>query len=90
MDKVVKNSNPRKLAYIWRIVRFQINAIKFERKQIPFFSDVFTGVVVVVTWDPCVCSVERNAGKVYPRFKQHLILVSLPLGKTEEFASTTQ
>ena len=90
MDKVVKNSNPRKLAYIWRIVRFQINAIKFERKQIPFFSDVFTGVVVVVTWDPCVCSVERNAGKVYPRFKLYLIFVSLPLGKMEEFASTTQ
>ena len=90
MDKVVKNSNPRKLAYIWRIVRFQINAIKFERKQIPFFSDVFIAVVVVVTWDPCVCSVERNAAKVYARFKQHLILVSLSLGKTEEFASTTQ
>ena len=90
MDKVVKNSTPRKLAYIWRIVRFQIDAIKFERTQIPFFSDVFTAVVVVVTWDPCVCSVERNAGKVYPRFKLYLIFVSLPLGKTEEFASTTQ
>ena len=90
MDKVVKNSTPRKLAYNWRIARFQINAIKFERTQIPFLSDVFTAVVVVVTWDPCVCSMERNAGKVYPRFKQHLILVSPPLGKTEDFASTTQ
>ena len=28
MDKVVKNSTPRKLAYIWRIVRFQMDAIK--------------------------------------------------------------
>ena len=90
MDKFVKNSTPRKLAYIWRIAWFQINAIKFERTQIHLFSDVFTGVVVVVTWDPCVCSVERNAGKVYPRFKQNLILVSLPLGKTEDFASTTR
>ena len=66
MDKVVKNSTPRKLAYIWWIVRFQIDAIKFERTQIHLFSDVFTAVVVVVTWDPCVCSVERDAGKVYP------------------------
>ena len=90
MDKVVKNSTPRKLAYIWRIVRFQIDATKFERTQIHLFSDVFTAVVVVVAQDPCVCSVERNAAKVYPRFKQHLILVSLPLGKTEDFASTTQ
>ena len=40
MDKVVKNSTPRKLAYIWRIVRFQIDAIKFERTQIHLFSDV--------------------------------------------------
>ena len=48
MDKVVKNSTPRKLAYIWRIVRFQIDAIKFERTQIQFFSDVLTAVVVAV------------------------------------------
>ena len=38
----------RWLAYIWRIVRFQIDAIKFERTQIQFFSDVLTAVVVVV------------------------------------------
>ena len=34
MDKVVKNSSPGKLAYICRNMRFQIHAIKFERKQI--------------------------------------------------------
>ena len=38
----------RWLAYIWRIVRFQIDAIKFERTQIQFFSDVLTAVVVAV------------------------------------------
>ena len=48
MDKVVKNSTPTKLAYIWRIVRFQIDAIEVERTQIQFFSDVLTAVVVAV------------------------------------------
>ena len=48
MDKVLKNSTPGKVAHIWRIERFQIDAIKFERKQTHFFSDVFTAVVVVV------------------------------------------
>ena len=38
----------RKVAYIWIIERFPIDAIKFERTQIHFFSDVFTAVVVVV------------------------------------------
>ena len=47
-DKVVKDSTQRKLAYIWWIARFQIDAIKFERTQIHLFSDVFTVVVVVV------------------------------------------
>ena len=41
-DKALKNSTPGKVAYIWRIERFQIDAIKFERTQIHFFSDVFT------------------------------------------------
>ena len=36
------------VAYIWIIERFQIDAIRFERTQIHFFSDVFTAVVVVV------------------------------------------
>ena len=48
MYKALKNSTPGKVAYIWRIERFQIDAIKFERTQIHFFSDVFTAVVVVV------------------------------------------
>ena len=51
MDKEsrrIKNPTPAKLAYIWRIVRFQIDAIKFERTQIQFFSDVLTAVVVAV------------------------------------------
>ena len=38
----------RKVAYIWIVERLQIDAIKFERTQIHFFSDVFTAVVVVV------------------------------------------
>ena len=42
-----KNSTPGKDAYIWRIERFQIDAIKFERTQIHFFGDVFTAVVLV-------------------------------------------
>jgi len=39
MDKALKNSTPGKVAYIWRIERFQIDAIKFEITQIHFFSD---------------------------------------------------
>ena len=47
MNKALKNSTPGKVAYIWRIERFQIDPIKFERTQIHFFSDVFTAVLVV-------------------------------------------
>ena len=47
MDKALKNSTPKK-SYIGRIERFQIDALKFERTQIIFFSDVFTAVVVVI------------------------------------------
>ena len=36
MDKALKNSTPGKVAYIRRIERFQIDAIKFERTQIHF------------------------------------------------------
>ena len=36
MDKVVKNSTLGKVAYIWRLQRFQIDAIKFEKTQIHF------------------------------------------------------
>ena len=38
--------NPGKVACIWHIERVQIDAIKFERTQIHFFSDVFTADVV--------------------------------------------
>ena len=48
MDKALKNLTPGKVAYIWRIGRYQIDAIKFERTQIQFFvSDVFITVFVV-------------------------------------------
>ena len=46
--KVLKNSTPRKFAYIWHIEQVQIDALKFERRQIHLFSDVFTAVVVIV------------------------------------------
>ena len=46
MDKAL-DSTPGNVAYIWRIERFQIGAIKFERTQIHFFSDVFPAVVIV-------------------------------------------
>ena len=36
-DKALKNSTPGKVAYIWRIERFQIDAIKFETTKIHFF-----------------------------------------------------
>jgi len=36
MDKAVKNLTLGKVAYIWRIERFQIDAINIERTQIHF------------------------------------------------------
>ena len=48
MDKALKNSTQGQVAYIWRIRRFQIDAMKFERTQFHFFSDVFTAAAVVV------------------------------------------
>ena len=36
------------MAYVWRIERFQIDTIKFERTKIHFFSDVVTAVVVAL------------------------------------------
>ena len=47
-NKMLKNSTLGKVACIWHIERVQINAIKLERTQIHFFTDVFTVVVVVV------------------------------------------
>ena len=36
MDKALKNLTPGKVAYISRIKRFQIDALKIERTQIHF------------------------------------------------------
>ena len=47
LNKILKNSTPGKVACNWHIERVQIHPIKFERKQIHFFSDVFTAAVVV-------------------------------------------
>ena len=52
LDKVLKNSTPGKVACIWHIERVQIDAIKFKRTQIHFFSDVFTAVVVFFALAP--------------------------------------
>ena len=45
MNKILKNSTPGKVAYIWLIEQVQVDGIKFERTQI---NDVFTAVVVVL------------------------------------------
>ena len=37
MDKALKNLTPEKVAYICRIERSQLDAIKIERTQIHFF-----------------------------------------------------
>ena len=42
LNKILKNSTPGKVACIWHIERVQIDAIKFERTQIHFFTDVLT------------------------------------------------
>ena len=52
LNKILKNSTPGKVACIWHIERVQIDAIKFERTQIYFFTDVFTAVVVVLAKGP--------------------------------------
>ena len=46
LNKVLQNSTPRKVAYIWQIERVQKDAIKFKRQQIKFSSDVFIAVFV--------------------------------------------
>ena len=63
MNKAFKNSTPGKVAYIWRIERFQIDAIKFERTQIHFFSDVFTVVIVVVVFAPTTTAKKDTKGR---------------------------
>ena len=48
LNKILKNSTPGKVTYLWHIERVQIEAIKFERTQILFFTNVFTAVVIVL------------------------------------------
>ena len=48
LNKILKNSTPGKVAYLWHIERVQIEVIKFERTQILFFTNVFTAVVIVL------------------------------------------
>ena len=48
LDKILKNSTPGEVACIWHVERIQIDAIKFERMQIHFFTVVFTAAVVVL------------------------------------------
>ena len=47
-DKALKNSTPGKVAYIWRIEWFQIDAIKFERTHTHYHNDVFTAAADVL------------------------------------------
>ena len=37
---------------MWQIERVQIDAIKFQRTEINFFSDVFISAVVIVAQAP--------------------------------------
>ena len=56
LNKILKNSTLGKVACIWHIERVQIDATKFERTQIHFFTNVFTAVVVVLAKVPKNCS----------------------------------
>ena len=47
LDKVLKNSTPDEIVYIWKIKWVQIDAEKFEGTHIYFFSDVFTALFVI-------------------------------------------
>ena len=50
LNKILKNSTPGKLAFIWHIEQVQIDAIKFERTQIYFcFTDVFSAVGLIAS-----------------------------------------
>ena len=63
MDKALKNSTQGRVAYIWRIERFQIDGIKFERTQINFFSGIFTAVVVVIAQAPYCVHLRTSSSK---------------------------
>ena len=41
LDKILKNTFPGKVAYIWHIERVQVDEIKFERTQIRFYKRRF-------------------------------------------------
>ena len=47
LDKVLKNSTPEEIVYIWKIKWVQIDAEEFEGTHIYFFSDIFTALVVI-------------------------------------------
>ena len=47
LSKILKNSTPGKVTCIWHIEQIQIDAIKFERTQIHFFTVIFTAVVIL-------------------------------------------
>ena len=50
LNKILKNSTPGKVAFIWHIEQVQIDAIKFERTQIYFcFTDVFSAVGLIAS-----------------------------------------
>lgn len=62
LNKVLQNSTPRKVAYIWQIERVQKDAIKFKRQQIKFSSDVFIAVFVkkkICAWGTAPSSSHR-------------------------------
>ena len=41
LNKILKNSTPEEIAYIWQIEWAKIDAIKFEKTQIEFFQRRF-------------------------------------------------
>ena len=53
LGKLLTNSTPGNIAYIWQIEQVQIEAVKLARMQFHFFRDVFTTVVVIVALAPC-------------------------------------
>ena len=78
--KIVRNSTSGKVACIWHTERIQIDATKFERTQIHFFTVVFTAVVVVIALGPfpsehdheqvwtCLNRFVTEQGHLQPRF----------------------
>ena len=71
----------KKVAYIWRIERFQIDAIKFERRQIHLSGDVFTAVVVVVCLSSLFTLAEQRIRKDFKFILSTTLLPSKRLSK---------